>query len=358
MPIFYPTLSNDSINDTTKKFHDMPKSSTEHPPSPIVGKSPPLGVTLSFGSLEAGDTVHSIPKRLIRFATLLVNWVFFVLNCHCLLKAVSAMPITHYPKFVFSSPSWDSSWQATSEPEVMSACSHVFGVERCASLPEERGGSTLFRTFPPLVIGNTDCLVARSGRRKEGLHLTLHQFVVVGGGRGDTVWQEGLKDCQYIERRSYGTGSEEAVLTGVGSTIEIYITSREGCCSRLRLGPGSEQLLSVAKDILILQRSEFTVREWGVGNPQEDLDLDLSGCVLLLEKSRYKYRYLVVHVVLLLLSKLAGTTREKFSEEKGYYKGGSGHRKRKGVNVIRFHQEGWGYLCACEGFSIFLQFLA
>jgi hypothetical protein len=76
MPIFYPTLSNDSINDTTKKFHDMPKSSTEHPPSPIVGKSPPLGVTLSFGSLEAGDTVHSIPKRLIRFgsSTLFCNF--------------------------------------------------------------------------------------------------------------------------------------------------------------------------------------------------------------------------------------------------------------------------------------------
>ncbi len=72
-----------------------------------------------------------------------------------------------------------------------------------------------------------------------GHHPTLHQFVVVGGGRGDTVWQEGLPiyrtkilwdglDLTTVLREVFFcAGSEEAVLTGVGSTIEIYITSRE-----------------------------------------------------------------------------------------------------------------------------------
>lgn len=54
----------------------MPISSTEHPPSPIVGKSPHGGHTVqSFGSLGRG-IIHSIPKRLIRFgsSTLFCNF--------------------------------------------------------------------------------------------------------------------------------------------------------------------------------------------------------------------------------------------------------------------------------------------
>jgi len=61
--------------------------------------------------------------------------------------------------------------------------------------------------------------------------------------------------------------------------------------------------------------------------------------VRLAEKSRYSYVLYLVYVVVVSSSFLAGQ-REKFSEEKE--KRGTDTRRviEKGVNVIRFHQEG------------------
>lgn len=55
---------------------------------------------------------------------------------------------------------------------------------------------------------------------------------------------------------SFCVGSEEAVLTGVGSTIEIYIIAF--WLSRL-IRPGSDAILTLQWKIL--RRSEFTVRD-------------------------------------------------------------------------------------------------
>ena len=60
-------------------------------------------------------------------------------------------------------------------------------------------------------------------------------------------------------------GSEEAVLTGVGSTIEIYITSREVVVPGS--GSGQAQNSCSSQGNFIPQRSEFTVRKWGWVTP-------------------------------------------------------------------------------------------
>jgi hypothetical protein len=60
---FYaPTLPNNSINDITKKVHDMPISSTEHRPSPIVGKSP-HGVTQYNRSVRSGGGSSTLFRK-------------------------------------------------------------------------------------------------------------------------------------------------------------------------------------------------------------------------------------------------------------------------------------------------------
>jgi hypothetical protein len=140
-------------------------------------------------------------------------------------------------------------------------------------------------------------------------------------------------------------GREEAVLTGVGSTIEFYI-----CRVRLlsRLGPGSDRTgaRKFYSSALGVHRQEWGAR--ARRQPQRTFQFsELSGlkffggtvpwnaCVVAGKKITDCYR--TSSMSSCFLSFLAGPTtgREKFSEEKG---GGSWVIHRKGVrNVIRFH---------------------
>jgi hypothetical protein len=117
----------------------------------------------------------------------------------------------------------------------------------------------------------------------------------------------------------------------VGSTIEIYITSRLLSRLRRRRRPGSEDS---GQGKFILQRSEFTVRDGEAGNPKEDLDRTYLSiqwiCLVQIIGRTVEQRVCtvagkiqtqvpvprLVRVVVVLLS--SWTTKEKFSEEKGY----------------------------------------